>query len=131
MAQTTTFIAATGTAAAAMAGGPLSQVFDEMTAIAAIMGLFGGVTMAVSNRETWLEMARGGFLGLGLAVGFGAIVPPIGAALVESLVGAKTDGALVGPQGVAAYSYVIGLAQHLILDRIQRKGGGDAQEGEE
>lgn len=125
MAQTTTMTAAVGTATAAAVGGPLSQVFDEMTAIAAIMGMFGGLTMAISNRETWREMVRGGILGLFLAVGFGALAPTIGSKLIEMLTGSPVGGDVIGPEGMAAYSYVIGLAQHLILDRLQRTKGED------
>lgn len=125
MAGENTAIAALGTATAAAVGGPLSQVFDEVTAIAAIMGLLGGLTMGISNRETKWEMVRGGVLGLSLAVGFGVLVPPIGSALISSVVDADIRSDFIGPQGVAAYSYVIGLLQHLILDRVQRDKGGD------
>ena len=56
MAQTTAVVGAIGTAIATttapvVAKSPLAQAFDEMTVIAAIMGLFGGLTMAISNRE--------------------------------------------------------------------------------
>ena len=136
MAQTTAVVGAIGTAIATttapvVAKSPLAQAFDEMTVIAAIMGLFGGLTMAISNRETWREMFRGGILGLFLAVGFGALAPTVGAKLVEVMTGAAVEGTLIGPQGMAAYSYVIGLAQHLILERVQKKEVGNAAEGKD
>ena len=76
-------------------------------------------------------MFRGGILGLFLAVGFGALAPTVGAKLVEVMTGAEVEGTLIGPQGMAAYSYVIGLAQHLILERVQKKEVGNAAEGKD
>jgi hypothetical protein len=116
-----TITATVGIPLAAMAGGPLAQVFGELTLVEAIMGLGGGVTMAVGSRETLRETVRGGFLGSVLAVGFGALAPVI----VSKFLGVSSSEQIVGPQATAAYSYAIGLGQHLIIDKISRKKGGD------
>jgi hypothetical protein len=120
MTQTTTTFAAVGTAVAASAGGPLAQVFGELAAVEAIMGAGGGVAMAIGNRETLRETVRGGALGCLLAVGFGTLTPVI----VSKFLGLESHEQVIGPQAMAAYSFAIGLSQHLIIDKISRKKKG-------
>ena len=115
--QTTAMTATVGMVAAVSTGGPLSEVFGELAAVEAIMGLGGGITMAIGNRETIRETLRGGVIGMLLAVGFGALAPVV----VAKVLGLPSDGTTITPQTAAAYSFAIGLGHHLIIDRMNRK----------
>lgn len=117
MAQTTTIATASLTAGAAAMGGPISQVFSELALMTAIMGAGGGLTLGLATKGTpWRDVARGVALGALLAGGFGVIAPWV----VSKWMQIPIDTANPNPSIFGACSFVIGLAQDFILDKMTR-----------
>jgi len=113
-----------GMVIAVSAGGPLSEVFGEIAAVEAIMGLGGGITMGIVSKENLRETIRGGAVGMFLAFGLGSLGP----VLLSKILDLPPEADPTSPQVIAAYSYAIGLFHHLIIDKILRgKGGNDDQ----
>ena len=110
---------ALGAGAAAAAGGPLAQVFNELALVMALMGLAGGSIRGLSLKISMREMCRGAVIGAGLAFGFGILSPPILAAQfgIDIFPDAPTIPLL------AATAFVVGYMQDVVTAWMQSKNG--------
>jgi hypothetical protein len=127
----TSLAGAVGTTMAATAGsfigpigqGPISEVFNELGLVLAIMGALGGATFSLANRRPYRELARGVILGALLAFGLGVLSPII----LERLFGLTSDGS--GAAAVpllAAAAYMMGFAQETFIAWTARPQKKDA-----
>lgn len=115
-----TAAAGLGTATAALAGGPLAQVFGELAIVQAIMGFGGAIAMAIHRKEPIKVTGISGFLGAVLAVGLGVLSE----AVLHSVLGIEVGENVSSAQASAAYSFAIGLAQRPIYEWFSKKTGG-------
>ena len=123
MSGNSTALAAAGMMIAGAAGGPLSQVFNELALVLALNGAAGGLACAMINRRPWRLIIVATILGAVFAFGFGQMAPQI----VTSLLGVD-----FGPEGatvpaLAAGAFLIGLMQDRLIDLIRAtpKRGAD------
>ncbi|MEH7827096.1 hypothetical protein [Gemmobacter denitrificans] len=105
----TALIGAGGAALAAVAGGPLTDVFNELALALAIMGAGGGITRGLANRLPWREVVRGGVIGASLAFGIGALAP--------KALGVNVEGSTVSI--LAASAYLLGFLQDFVVAFLQ------------
>jgi hypothetical protein len=114
MSGQSTAVATGGAAVAALAGGPLAEVFNEMALVLALMGAAGGATRGLALRLAWREVLRGVFLGALLATGGGVLLPH----LLGPWLG--PDLAVTVP-ALAACAYLVGFLQDTVIARLQRE----------
>lgn len=114
----TALIGAGGAALAAVAGGPLTDVFNELALALAIMGAGGGITRGLANRLPWREVLRGCVVGALLAVGIGALAPQV----LGKMLAMEIEGGTVSV--LAASAYLLGFLQDFAIAFLQRKPGG-------
>ena len=117
--QATTLVVAAAMAGATVLGGPLSQVFSELTGIMAIMGAAGGMTWGLANRRGWKETTRGFFVGGLMAAGFGAVAPHI----VTWLSGIEFGPGEQNVQALASCAFFLGLAQDWVVAKLRKALG--------
>jgi hypothetical protein len=98
---------------AALAGGPLQQVFNELALVLVLMGAGGGATRGLAIRLPWQEVLRGIVLGGLLAGGLGVLTPHI----LRPWIG--TD-ALITVPALAAGAFLVGFLQDVVIARLQR-----------
>lgn len=122
-AQNTTL--AIGVSLSFLAGGPLSEVFNEMGLLVAIMGALGGISRTLSIRDlqfkaAWRRGLRDAWLGGLLAFGIGVMSLP----LLEKLFGFQ----LAPDSGVnvfAAGAFAIGFFQERVTNMSKEQSGGE------
>lgn len=122
MAGENTAVATATYAATVVAVGPgaLEQVFNQLMLVYAIMGAAGGVALGLFTQGTPLrEIMRGGFLGMLLATGLGVAAPYVVAWAFPVDVGQVHNNV----QLLAASSFIVGLGQNWIIDRLTRGKG--------
>lgn len=115
----TALIGAGGAVVAAVAGGPMADVFNELALALAIMGAGGGITRGLASRLPWLEVLRGGVVGALMAVGLGALAPQVVTQLMQVEIEGRTVSVL------AASAYLLGFLQDFAISLLQRKAGGE------
>ena len=108
-----TAIAIGGAGAAAMAGGPLAQVFNELALVLAIMGAAGGATFGLANRLPLIEVARGILLGALMASGLGVLLPNV----LSPWIGVD---ALTTVPVLAGCAYFAGFVQDVLISKLRR-----------
>lgn len=119
-------LAGAGAAGAAVAAGPLAEVFSEMGLVMAIMGAIGGALYGMIKRNPpWLAWAGrlvlSSLSGAILAFGLGVFVPPV---LIWSL------GLEITPSGqstglLAAGAFLVGLMQERVFAFLGAAKGDD------
>lgn len=114
----TALIGAGGAVIAAMAGGPMADVFNELALALAIMGAGGGITRGLANRLPPKEVLRGCVVGALLAVGLGALAPQV----MGKMLAVEMQGGTVSV--LAASAYLLGFLQDFAVAFLQRKPGG-------
>lgn len=112
--QTTAAVGAVGAVVAAGAGGPLSEVFNELALVMAIMGAAGGLTRGLAIRLPWREVVLGSALGCLIASGFGVLAPHI----VKNLFGIDAGGSTA--RVMAASAYIMGFGQDVVITWAKR-----------
>jgi len=117
--QATTLLVAGSVAVAGVVGGPLSQVFSELTGMLAIMGAAGGVTWGLANKRGWRETTRGLFVGGLMAAGFGAMAPHI----LTWLTGIEFQPGERNVQALASCAFFLGLAQDWVVAKLRKALG--------
>jgi hypothetical protein len=115
MSGNSTLVATGGAAAAALAGGPLAEVFNELALVLALMGAAGGMSRGLAIALPWREVARGVVLGALLATGLGVLLPH----LLGPWIG--QSGAVTVP-ALAACAFLAGFLQDILVARL-RNGG--------
>jgi hypothetical protein len=113
MSGQSTAVATGGAAVAALAGGPLAEVFNETTLVLAIWGAAGGTARGIGLRVPWREIVRGAVLGALLASGLGVLLPHITGPLLSAELPTTVP-------VLAACAYLVGLWPDLIIARLQR-----------
>lgn len=106
-------VAIMGAAVAAAAGGPLAEVFNELSLVLAVMGGIGGMARGLAIKTPWREVLRGVTLGALLATGLGVLLP----LLVGPWLG---QGVASSPAALAACAFVVGFLQDIFIDRLNR-----------
>jgi hypothetical protein len=113
--QSTLTVGMAGTLAASLAGGPLSEVFNELGLVLGIMGAFGGVAIGAHSKYPWPEVFRSGFVGGLLAFGFGVISPPV----LQNMLGIEVIAGNVA--SLAGGAFAIGFMQDVFTKWLRDK----------
>lgn len=118
-------LATAGAVTAAVAGGPLAAVFNELSLTLAIMGGAGGLTWGLATRQPWLDVVRGVIIGALVAVGFYQLYPEI----LDRIFNIKIDVGETAAPVSAAIAYLVGFFQDAITRWARtiepKKNGGD------
>jgi hypothetical protein len=114
--QSTMLTMAAATAGAAVVGGPLSQVLNELAAVMAIMGAAGGLTWGLANRYPWRDWVRGIILGALMAFGFGLASPSI----LQGWIGISFAPGGTSASWLASCAFVMGMMQDWVLAFVRR-----------
>lgn len=109
--------------------GALSEVFNQLMAVYAIMGFFGGIALGLfTEGMPWRGVLSRGARGMFLAAGLGGATP----SLLNLIFGLDIDvGIASNAQILAGYAFIVGFGQNIIVDWIterlsKKKGSGDA-----
>ena len=118
----TAAVGAVGAVAAAVAGGPLSEVFNELSLLLVVMGAAGGATKSLAIKVTWREAIRGIVLGGLIAFGLGSTAPSI----LSTVLGVSLDGDASSARYLAAIAYLVGYMQDVLIS-WSTKGSSDGK----
>jgi drug/metabolite transporter (DMT)-like permease len=121
----TTLAATVGSALGPIEPGPISEVFNELGLVLAIMGALGGATFSIANRRPYREISRGVILGALIAFGLGAISPII----LEKMIGIEPTAGAASVPLLAGAAYFIGFAQETFIAWSSRLKKGDSDAG--
>lgn len=113
-----TAVAAFGAVAAAATAGPLTEVFNELGLVLALMGGFGGVTRGLAIRLAWREIVRGVILGGLFGFGFGVVSPDI----VHRLFDVAIEPGTPAIPAMAAGAFIVGFMQDVVIDWLSKGG---------
>jgi hypothetical protein len=113
-----TSIAAAGALTAAATAGPLTEVFNELGLVLALMGGFGGVTRGLAIRLEWRETARGVVLGALFGFGFGVMSPHI----IERLFDVAIEPGTPAIPAMAAAAFIMGFMQDVVVSWLSKGG---------
>jgi hypothetical protein len=114
--QATSVTVAAATAGAAIVGGPLSQVLNELALVMAIMGAAGGLTWGIANRYHWRDTGRGLVLGALMAFGFGLASPGI----LQGWIGISFAPGGTSASWLASCAFVLGMLQDWVIAFVRR-----------
>lgn len=117
-----TTIAAFGAVAAAATAGPLTEVFNELGLVLAIMGCVGGVTRGLAIRLAWREIIRGIVLGGLFGFGFGVIAPDI----VNRMFNVVVEPGTPAIPAMAAAAFIVGFMQDVVIGWLSKGGKNGA-----
>lgn len=110
-------IGVAGTLLAGSAGGPLSQVFGEMTLVMGIMGAFGGSASALAVKLPYSQVVRPAILGSLMAMGFGVLGPLV----LSNIFGLEIANGTSMPPILAGSAFAIGFTQERVIKRFLKE----------
>lgn len=115
-ASTTAVAFAAAGGAAAVVGGPLMQVFNEMALVMAITGAAGGVCRSMALHQPFKDVFGSAIFGALLAFGVGLMAPKI----VEKVIGIEIGPDTTSVPMLASSGFLLALGQDYIRNFLWR-----------